>query len=115
VNGIHLATVTAEMQDQENRSMSIEPTSDPSFDVEVTAAVETALVEVLGRHGAMLEAFTGMANFISSEGDRQFVMFTPDDQLHVTTLSLTAFMDAWNIEVRRLAIHDMLNELDPDE
>jgi len=95
--------------------MSIEPTSDPRFDAEVTAAVEAAIAEVLGRYGAMLEAFTGMANFVGPDGDRKFVMFTPDEQLHVTTLSMTSFMEAWNVEVRRLRIHDMLASMDDDE
>ena len=95
--------------------MSVEGDSNNELDQAVTAAVETALTTVFSERHMMLEAFTGMCNFIGPDGTHRFVMFTPDDQLHAATCSLTRFMAMWNDEVTRLGIHDMLINLPDDE
>ena len=84
-----------------------------AFDEETTAAVESALSELIGSHGGMLESFVGMANYINRHGERCFVMFSPSEQLHSTTSGLARFMDEWNTEITRLNIHGMSTQLDP--
>jgi hypothetical protein len=83
---------------------------------QATEAVEAALTSVIGSAGGMLEAFVGMANYINANGERCFVMFSPDEQLHSTTSGLARFLDEWNTEITRLNIHGMLTGIgDVDE
>jgi hypothetical protein len=88
--------------------------NDEPFSDEATASVEAALTAVIASHGGLLEAFVGMANYINRDGERCFVMFSPDEQLHSTTSGLARFMDEWNTEITRLNIHGMLTQLDED-
>lgn len=89
--------------------------NDEPFSDEATAAVESALTEVTGSHGGLLESFVGMANYINRNGERCFVMFSPDEQLHSTTSGLARFLDEWNTEITRLNIHGMLTQIDDDD
>lgn len=85
------------------------------LEAEVTEVIEDTLGKVLGAHGMMLQAFSGMAYFIDDEGQQKWVMFTPDEQLHATTLQISRFMTDWNAEVQRLNIHGMLIDIDDGE
>jgi hypothetical protein len=93
----------------------IVPVEEPFGDA-ATAAVEAALGALLADRSALLESFVGMANYVDAAGNRCFVMFSPDEQLHSTTSGMARFLAQWNDEITRLNIHGMLTGvLDDDD
>lgn len=91
------------------------PSSDNSFTDDVCAEVALAIGEVLRKHsGGLIEAFVGIVDYVTPDGEHGFTIFADPDQLHIRTVSLTHYLYHRELEIQRINIHDNLVDSDPD-
>lgn len=82
---------------------------------EINDAVAFAIRGVCARHQVMAEAWTGMINFTTVDGERGWMFINDDESLHLTQRAMILFMHEYQTEVTRLNIHGHLQTLDDDD
>ena len=82
---------------------------------ELNEAVAFAISQVCARHQVMAEAWTGMLNFTTVDGDRGWMFINDNESLHLTQRAMILFMHEYQTEVTRLNIHGHLQSLEDDE
>lgn len=80
---------------------------------DISTAVQEAIQGSI--EGGFIEGFVGIVNYITPDGDRQFQMFSPDEQFFDRSLSMADHLYSYFREVQRLNIVGMLIEDDEDE
>ena len=88
--------------------MTAEFDTHSELSAELNEAVSFAISEVCARHQVMAEAWTGMLNFTTVDGDRGWTFINDDQSLHLTQRAMILFMHEYQAEVTRLNIHEHL-------
>ncbi len=87
-------------------------TSEYNTHGEMSEAVNVAISDAIGRvcadYQVMPEAWTGMVNFTTVNGDRGWLFIQDDESMHMTHRAMILFMHEYQTEVTRINIHEHL-------
>ena len=74
----------------------------------LNSAIAFAIQGVCAQHQVMPDAWTGMLNFTTIDGERGWTFINDDESLHLDQRAMILFMHEYQTEVTRLNIHQHL-------